>query len=121
MGCSVLDCAQLLGKKWTPIVLDTLFFEQGIPFNRLQKTLFPIQAKVLSSRLKELQKMGLVENTVKTQNKIKNSSYRLTFEGKELHKAFQTLKKWGMKTQKTPKTCLDSNCATCARRMEGKK
>ncbi|MFH0954684.1 MAG: helix-turn-helix domain-containing protein [Candidatus Micrarchaeota archaeon] len=120
--CQVIGSAELLGKKWVFAVLDGVFFEPGTGFTPLQKKLKKISAKVLSQRLKELQKHGLMEK--KTQNtpngNKKTSHYFLTKKGRGLHRALTALKKWGIEWSLVPKNCGQTNCAGCAISSEKK-
>ncbi len=112
-NCPVIESAQIIGKKWTFPIIDAVFFAQGASFSQLQKTLGGISPKVLSHELKELRKKGVMEKTTLQKNRLKNSKYFLTEEGKDLQQALRTLKQWGVKWKHVPQTCPNANCAAC--------
>lgn len=112
-NCPVLDCCQLLGKKWVFPIIDTVSFSPGIRFNSLLKALNGISPKVLSLELKKMKKTGILQNISEKVNGKKNSKYFLTEQGKELWLALKTIKAWGAKWQLVPAKCENTNCAEC--------
>ena len=112
-NCAVLECADLLGKKWTYPILDGVAFQPGIRYNQLLRTLETISPKVLAMRLEELEQAGILKNIVQKKNNAKTSKYFLTPQGKDLQQALKTLKKWGARWNLVSPTCPHENCATC--------
>ena len=66
-GCPVFVPAQILGKRWAILVLQSLMTPRasnGLRFNELQKDLSWISPKVLTQRLRELEAEGILNRIV---------------------------------------------------------
>jgi DNA-binding HxlR family transcriptional regulator len=84
-SCSLARCLEIVGERWTLLILRDLFF--GVRrFSDLQRHL-DIPRAVLSARLASLVDAGLVER----------SPYRLTERGVDLWPAVHALMQWGEK------------------------
>ena len=82
----------LIGDKWTPIVLYCL--AGGVRrFNEMQRLIPDISKKMLIQVLRELEGSGLVERKVYPVVPPK-TEYRLTDTGKRLHEPVATLCRW---------------------------
>jgi DNA-binding HxlR family transcriptional regulator len=85
----------LIGDKWTPIVLYCL--SGGVRrFNEMQRQIPDISKKVLIQVLRSLERDGLVERTVYPVVPPK-TEYRLTEDGKRLHAPVAALCAWAIK------------------------
>lgn len=93
--CPIASCMELLGGAWTPSVIWNL---QGEPrrFSELQIYMRPISAKVLSQRLKELEKKGVVSRRV-LDTTPPSVEYALTDLGRELVPAIEAIAHVGYK------------------------
>ncbi len=81
-ACPIETTFRFIGKKWTVLVLRELFL--GVSqFNRLAENVEGIRAKILSQRLKELQRFGFVERRITSDSPI-HVEYRLTKLGRRL-------------------------------------
>ncbi|MEM3555256.1 MAG: helix-turn-helix domain-containing protein [Candidatus Micrarchaeia archaeon] len=62
----IRNLATIFAQKWTMGIMNTLMMngEKGMGFNEIMKNLNGISAAVLSSRLKNLQRMGYVKREV---------------------------------------------------------
>jgi len=60
LGCPVARTAQLIGNRWTPLILRDLA-GQCCRFSELERSLVGISPKTLSERLKRLEEAGIVE------------------------------------------------------------
>jgi len=82
----------LLGKRWTGVVLGTL---SGGPtgFRALARTVEGISDSVLSDRLSELSNAGLVTRTV-TEGPPLSVTYALTDAGRALLPALEQISRW---------------------------
>ena len=60
IGCPVARTAQLIGNRWTPLILRDLA-GQCCRFSELERSLVGISPKTLSERLKRLEEAGIVE------------------------------------------------------------
>jgi DNA-binding HxlR family transcriptional regulator len=96
--CPIGTCMELIGGAWTPNVI--WYLSGGARrFSELQVDMKPISAKVLSTRLKELEVKGVVSR------KVMNTSppsveYDLTELGRELVPAIDAIARVGHKLKK---------------------
>lgn len=60
LGCPVARTAQLIGNKWTPLIVRDLAVRQR-RFSELERSLSGISPKTLSERLKRLEEAAVVE------------------------------------------------------------
>lgn len=72
-----------------------------------------ITPKVLSERLKELEKEGLAERRTDTATFPIKSEYRLTDSGKELVEVIKQIKYWALKWKVKNEICLMQDCNKC--------
>ncbi len=81
-ACPIETTFRIIGKKWMVLVLREMFL--GVTqFNRLEENVVGITSKVLSQRLKELRRLGIVRRTIVSEAPIR-VEYRLTELGEEL-------------------------------------
>ncbi len=84
----------LIGDKWTPIVLYCL--SGGVRrFNEMHRQIPDISKKVLVQVLRSLENDGLVERTVYPVVPPK-TEYRLTDDGRRLHEPVAALSSWAI-------------------------
>ncbi|HWL22719.1 MAG TPA: helix-turn-helix domain-containing protein [Ureibacillus sp.] len=81
----------LLGKRWTTLILYQLL-EGPQRFNEIESSL-PISGRLLSERLKELEKEGIVQRAVYSEVPIR-VEYSLTEKGLALEGAIREIEKW---------------------------
>lgn len=62
-SCPVRLAADLLEHKWVTLIIRDLLGGKK-RFSELERSLQPVSAKVLTSRLKELEKAGLIKRTI---------------------------------------------------------
>lgn len=96
--CPVAKASELLGEKWTFLILRELL-SGGRRFNEFQRGLGHISPSLLSTRLRQLEEGGIIER-----NKIKGQQgyeYFLTQAGNEVLPIVKELGKWGMKWART--------------------
>jgi DNA-binding HxlR family transcriptional regulator len=85
--------AEALGKKWTLPLLGILGNRPTNRFSEIVEALEGLGAKALSSRLRELQRLGLVARSVSHDAPVR-VAYRLTPRGEQLRRALVPLLKW---------------------------
>jgi len=91
MNCSLAQSLEILGERWTLLILRDAFF--GIRrFEDFLKT--GISRNVLASRLKRLVEEGILE---KLPVDGKSSEYRLTNKGLDLQPVLLSMTHWGDK------------------------
>lgn len=82
---------ELLGKRWTILIIHQLL-EGTKRFNEIESAL-PISGRLLSERLKELEKEGIVERKVHAESAVR-IEYTLTEKGQSLMNTIQEIEKW---------------------------
>lgn len=81
----------LIGKRWTALIIYQLL-EGAQRFNAIEGAL-PISGRLLSERLKELEKEGIVERKVYSEVPIR-VEYSLTEKGRSLEKTVREIEEW---------------------------
>ena len=82
---------ELVGKRWTALIIYQLL-EGPQRFNAIEAAL-PISGRLLSERLKELEKEGIVERKVFSEMPIR-VEYNLTEKGHSLEQAVREIEIW---------------------------
>jgi DNA-binding HxlR family transcriptional regulator len=109
---SLVRAFDLLGKRWTGVLLATLR-EGQVGFRALARAVPGISDSVLSDRLGELTGAGLVTRTV-TEGPPVSVTYTLTRAGRELLPALEQIGRWaerhltshGVRSSATPESGL---------------
>ncbi|MBX0322155.1 helix-turn-helix transcriptional regulator [Halomicroarcula sp. F13] len=83
----------ILGKKWHPMLIDTLLVAGPLGFNDLKARVDGISDKVLSEALDDLQESGLVTRDV-IDDKPVRVEYSLTTAGADLAPIIDALQSW---------------------------
>jgi DNA-binding HxlR family transcriptional regulator len=83
---------ELIGKRWTGAIVFALT-EGPLRFGELVKAVPGLSDRLLSKRLRELEREGLVERQVEPGSPVR-VSYSLTEAGSELRPAIEELKSW---------------------------
>jgi DNA-binding HxlR family transcriptional regulator len=92
--CPVELAVDLVGGRWTPVILAHL--KQGeLRYGQLCRLVPDISQKMLTQRLRELERARLVERTVHDEDAVVTVSYRLSAEGRELGPMLQAMYDWG--------------------------
>ena len=85
---------ELIGKRWTALIIYQLL-DGPQRFNAIESAL-PISGRLLSERLKELEKEGVVERKVYSEVPIR-VEYSLTEKGLSLEGAVREIETWAQK------------------------
>ncbi len=97
--CPALRIMKLLGEKWVIVMVKELS-DRRQRFNELQRNIGRISSRTLAKRLKELEKVKIIEKRA-SKNSSRVMEYSLTEAGKDLMKNFKNLgdwlKKWDVK------------------------
>ncbi|MHA1934019.1 MAG: winged helix-turn-helix transcriptional regulator [Candidatus Thorarchaeota archaeon] len=116
-NCPVFVTSQILGKRWTILILQALMMPkagQGIRFSEIQKNLEWISPKVLTQRLRELEKENVLTRKVDASSIPPKVSYQLTAKGEELRDVLTMMQQWGMKYGSSdPGICNGVNFENC--------
>lgn len=117
MNCLVLKTQRLLGKKWTVLILQELYHSQKLSFNQLSKKLNSPTNKIISGRLRELEKEEILQRVMLNEKPL-SVRYTLTRKGKDLLQIFNLLKAWGNQYQEGSPDCININCNQCRWKKE---
>jgi len=91
--CEILDIWDVLGRRWSLLVLKNLSIKKVVRFNELKRSLNGISSTVLSDRLSELEQEGLITKKIYPEIPLK-VEYSLTTKTKDLELILQSLNKW---------------------------
>ena len=92
--CPVARTLQIVGERWTILVLRELIPRGPLRFLDLERSLPGISPTTLSARLKTLEERGIVSKRLYGEHPPRYE-YALTDKGKELRFALNALRKWG--------------------------
>ncbi len=92
-SCPVIDIWEILGHRWSLLILKNLSSRQTIRFNELKRALNGISSTVLSERLLELEREGLVSKKIYPEVPPR-VEYSITPQAKELEVIIKELGSW---------------------------
>ena len=88
------EAVELVGRRWTGAILETLRSAQRpLRFSEIAAAIPDLSDRLLSERVKELEKRGMVERRV-TPSSPARVEYELTPMGRDLAPALQELEAW---------------------------
>ncbi|MBE9914818.1 helix-turn-helix transcriptional regulator [Paenibacillus donghaensis] len=93
--CPIAKTLDMIGTKWTFLIIRDLLIEGTLRFNELQKSMNGISPKTLSLRLKELEEHSVVVRTIYPEVPPR-VEYSLTEKGRQLERIFIELKRFGL-------------------------
>ena len=91
--CDVVDIWEVLGRRWSLHILKNLSTNGIIRFNELKRLIPEISSTVLSQRLLELEREGLISKKIYSEIPVR-VEYSLTPRTKELETILQQLSDW---------------------------
>ena len=94
--CAVVDVWELLGRRWSLHILKNLSTKEVIRFNELKRSLVGISSTVLSERLLELEREGLVTKKIYPEVPPR-VEYSMTVQARELEVIIKELARWANK------------------------
>ena len=97
VGC-VKAATEILGDKWTPLLLRFFINENKVRFCQLQDLTEGINPRTLSARLDRLEQKGIILKT--TPAGSSRCEYSLTAKGKDLLPIIVDMGSWSSKYQK---------------------
>jgi DNA-binding HxlR family transcriptional regulator len=92
--CPVARTLDLIGERWTILLLRDLLLEGPRRFADFQASLPGVAPNILSARLKALEDTGLVERVLYNERPPR-VEYRLTPKGKSLGPVVKAMRDWG--------------------------
>jgi DNA-binding HxlR family transcriptional regulator len=85
---------ELVGKRWTGAILYVLLHHDGpLRFSEIAHAVPDLSDRLLSERMKELERCGIVARKVATTSPVR-VEYALTDRGRDLEPALAQLKHW---------------------------
>jgi DNA-binding HxlR family transcriptional regulator len=88
------DAVELVGRRWTGAILYVLLeSRRSMRFSEIAHAVPDLSDRLLSERMKELEKRGIVERRVAGTSPVR-VEYELTERGRELDAALTELKRW---------------------------
>src|SRR6266516_2102528 len=98
---------QLLVKRWTGLILDSLM-DGPRRFCELTATVEGLSDRFLSDRLRELEAEGIIERVVYPQIPVR-VEYRLTEKGRDLKPVVQAIHEWAEQWIALPNTLAENS------------
>lgn len=92
--CPVARTLDLIGERWTVLILRDLILKGAQRFQDLQESLAGVAPNTLSARLKALESAGLVKRNLYSEHPPR-LEYQLTEKGKTLGPVLGSLRDWG--------------------------
>ncbi len=113
--CTIYKTANFIGKRWTLLILLELYKgdTKVKRYSEIKNSMKEITPKVLSLRLKELQKEGLIRKNIDARQFPVKCEYSLTKSGEDFIKIIQDIKKWALKWKMKNIVCQKANCKEC--------
>ncbi len=104
--CPIACTLDLIGDRWTLLVIRDMMFFKKQRFEEFLESPEGISTNILTSRLKSLEEMGLVEKQPYS-NHPRRMNYQLTEQGTSLRPVLKTIATWGLKH--IPETRVPNN------------
>ena len=101
MHCPVARTIDIIGERWTILILRDLLLEGSRKFQDFERSLAGISPNTLSARLKRLEEAGIVERHFYEQHP-QRAEYRLTPKGRALGPVLKALLDWGRRHTRRP-------------------
>lgn len=98
-GCPVARTLDVIGERWTILILRDLFLEGPRRFQDFQESLGGVAPNTLSARLKDLEANGLIARRLYSEHPPR-LEYHLTEKGKSLGPVMKALREWGQRFPK---------------------
>jgi DNA-binding HxlR family transcriptional regulator len=118
-NCTVYKTANFIGKRWTIVILLELYKissssdDNVVGFLELKRSVSGITSRVLSMRLKELEKEKLILREKIDESNVQRSYYSLSESGKEFVDIIFHIKSWALKWKFKNKVCEKTECVNC--------
>ncbi len=117
-NCPIFLVTRILGKRWAILVLQELLASQnvqGAQFSELHRAISWVSPKVLTQRLRELEKEGIVGRSVDASILPARVHYILTKKGQEFAPILGKMQEWGIR-HGGPKAadCLGKGMSSCS-------
>jgi DNA-binding HxlR family transcriptional regulator len=94
LDCPVARTLDLIGDRWTILILRDLLLNRTRRFQDFSEALPGLTPSVLSGRLKELEEGGVIESRLYSDHPPR-AEYLLTDKGRSLGPILKALRQWG--------------------------
>jgi DNA-binding HxlR family transcriptional regulator len=94
MRCSIASTLDVIGDRWTILILRDLFLYPTRRFQDFEASLPGLTPSVLSSRIKELTAHGILTSRLYAEHPPR-PEYMLTRKGRALNPVLMAMKAWG--------------------------
>jgi DNA-binding HxlR family transcriptional regulator len=98
--CPIAQASEVITERWTPLVLRELALTGSRRFNDIQRGVPLMSSSLLSKRLRELQRAGIIER--RPQANGRGSEYHLTPAGQELGPVLAQIGIWSERWLRRP-------------------
>jgi DNA-binding HxlR family transcriptional regulator len=95
-NCPVARALDIIGERWTILLLRDLFLQGPRRFQDFQESLAGVAPNTLSARLKTMEEQGLITRRVYSDHPPR-LEYHLTDKGKSLGPVLKALRDWGQR------------------------
>ena len=92
----IVNIWEVLGRRWALLILRNLFTKEVIRFNELKRLMPGISSTVLTDRLLELEREGLISKKIYAEIPPK-VEYRLTVQARELGILLKEIGRWAQR------------------------
>jgi DNA-binding HxlR family transcriptional regulator len=99
--CAVAKALDVVGDRWTILIVRELLLQGGCRYTDLQDGLPGIATNLLSERLRELEDHGLVRRKA-APPPVATTLYEVTDAGRELEPVLRALGRWGARFMSDP-------------------
>lgn len=104
--CGITCAAEIIGKKWYPVIVHRLLARGPSGFNDLKEAVDGISSNVLSNNLDDLGENDIVNREIVSEKPFR-VEYSLTERGEDLEPIIDAMEEWGDihgPTEETPPT-----------------
>lgn len=114
-NCTVYKTMDFISKKWTLLILLELYKggKEKKRYSEIKDKMKDITPKVLSERLKELEKEGLITRKVDASQFPVKTWYSLTESGRDFIPIISQMKTWALKWKPHNELCESVDCEHC--------
>jgi DNA-binding HxlR family transcriptional regulator len=95
-NCPVARALDIIGERWTILLLRDLFLQGPRRFQDFQESLAGVAPNTLSARLKAMEEQGLIARRAYSDHPPR-LEYHLTAKGKSLGRVLKALRDWGQR------------------------
>jgi len=113
--CTVYKTTDIISKKWTLIILLELYKGEKNKkrYSELKNSIPDITPKILSARLKELEKHEFLTKSIDITSFPVKSEYSLTESGQDFISVIKEIKNWALRWKFYDEICGGQDCKDC--------